>query len=101
MSGFLRSELTVFMTTNVTKLTWINLVLALLAVLVVVPGHLPRLTLNAQTGPIPGQPGVVAAYGFEEGIGTTTADATGNGNTGALSGTTWSTAGRFGKALAF
>ena len=42
----------------------------------------------------PGQPGVVAAYGFEEGTGTTTADATGNGNTGTADRTTWTTSGR-------
>jgi beta-glucanase (GH16 family)/uncharacterized membrane protein len=48
----------------------------------------------AQTGPI-------AAYGFNEGSGTTTADASGNGNTGTISGATWNSAGRFGSALSF
>src|SRR5207245_2648617 len=40
-----------------------------------------------------------AAYGFNEGSGTTTADASGNGNTGTLSGPSWTTAGRYGNAL--
>ena len=46
--------------------------------------------------------GLVAAYTFAEGTGTTTADASGNSNTGTLAGgAAWSAAGRFGKALAF
>ena len=46
--------------------------------------------------------GLVAAYTFAEGTGTTTADVSGNGNTGTLvGGTAWSAAGRFGKALSF
>jgi chitodextrinase len=46
-------------------------------------------------------PNLVAAYGFEEGSGSTVADASGNGNTGTISGATWTTAGRFGNALNF
>jgi Concanavalin A-like lectin/glucanases superfamily/Bacterial Ig domain len=45
--------------------------------------------------------GVVAAYGFEEGAGTAVADASGRGNNGTISGATWSTAGKNGKALSF
>ena len=45
--------------------------------------------------------GLVAAYGFEEGSGTTTADTSGNANTGTLASATWSSAGKFGKALSF
>jgi glucose/arabinose dehydrogenase/PKD repeat protein len=45
--------------------------------------------------------GLVASYGFEEGSGGATADVSGHGNTGTLTGTTWTTAGRFGKALTF
>jgi hypothetical protein len=41
-----------------------------------------------------------AAWGFEESTGTTTSDSSSNGNTGALSGPTWS-AGRIGNALSF
>ena len=48
-----------------------------------------------------GLPGLVAAYGFEEGAGTTTADASGNANNGTISGAAWNASGRFGKALAF
>jgi hypothetical protein len=46
-------------------------------------------------------PGLVAAYGFEEGSGTSVADRSGNGNTGTIAGASWTTAGRFGKALSF
>ena len=45
--------------------------------------------------------GLVAAYGFNEGAGTTVADTSGNGNTGAISGATWTAAGRYGGALVF
>jgi hypothetical protein len=46
--------------------------------------------------------GLVAAYGFSEGSGSSVADVSGNGNGGVvLGGATWSTAGRFGNALAF
>src|SRR5262245_13691607 len=41
----------------------------------------------------------VAGYSFDEGTGTTVADASGKGNTGTVSNTTWSTAGKFGNAL--
>ena len=44
---------------------------------------------------------LVAAYGFDEGSGTTVTDASGNGNNGTISGATWSTAGKFGDALSF
>ncbi|MFA5911139.1 MAG: Calx-beta domain-containing protein [Vicinamibacterales bacterium] len=46
-------------------------------------------------------PGLVAAYGFNEGSGTTAADASGAGQTGSISGATWSTAGKNGNALSF
>jgi hypothetical protein len=45
--------------------------------------------------------GLVAAYSFNAGSGTLTADASGNGNTGTISGATWTPAGRFGQALSF
>ncbi|MFL5877789.1 MAG: LamG domain-containing protein, partial [Solirubrobacteraceae bacterium] len=44
--------------------------------------------------------GLVAAYGFNEGSGGTVADASGSGNGGTLSGTTWAT-GKYGGALSF
>ena len=46
-------------------------------------------------------PNLVAAYGFDEGTGTTLTDNSGRGHTGTISGATWATAGRFGNALTF
>jgi hypothetical protein len=48
-----------------------------------------------------GQPGLVAAYSFDEGSGMTAGDASGNGNAGALSNAAWIAQGKFGKALSF
>ena len=45
--------------------------------------------------------GLVAAYGFEEGSGSVTADDSGHGNTGTLSGAAWTTLGKYGSALVF
>src|SRR6185295_4626702 len=45
--------------------------------------------------------GLVAAYAFDEGSGSTVSDASGNGNTGTISGATWSSAGKYGSALSF
>ena len=45
-------------------------------------------------------PAPVAAYSFDAGSGATLADLSGNGNTGAISGATWTT-GKNGKALNF
>jgi hypothetical protein len=52
------------------------------------------VTITAPTG-------LVAAYGFDEGSGATTADQSGTGNTGSLQNTVWSTAGKFNNALSF
>ena len=46
-------------------------------------------------------PGLVAAYGFDETSGTTTADSSGNALTGTLSGAVRNTGGKFGGALSF
>ena len=46
-------------------------------------------------------PGLVAAYGFDEGSGTTVTDASGNGNTGTITNATWAATGKYGKALQF
>src|SRR5438874_2480787 len=46
-------------------------------------------------------PGLVAAYAFNEGSGTTVADTSGNNNNGTISAATWTSAGRFGNALVF
>ena len=45
-------------------------------------------------------PGLVAAYGMEEGTGTTVGDSSGQHNTGAATDTTWTT-GKHGTALSF
>ena len=45
--------------------------------------------------------GLVAAYGFNAGSGSTVADSSAAGNTGSLTGATWNAAGRFGSALSF
>jgi hypothetical protein len=56
------------------------------------------VTVSNSTQPV----GLVAAYGFDEGSGTTTTDLSGNGNTGTLgSGVTRTASGRFGGALVF
>lgn len=49
----------------------------------------------------PGLEALVAAYGFNEGTGTTTADISGNLHTGTLSGAAWTTLGRYGGAISF
>ena len=56
-------------------------------------------TATTGTGGTP--TGLVAAYGFDEGAGGAVADASGNGNTGTITAATWTTAGKFGKALSF
>src|SRR5256884_5482342 len=58
-------------------------------------------TVLVGSSPARAQTGLVAAYAFNEGSGTTVADASGNGNTGTLNGATWTTAGRYGSALVF
>jgi PKD repeat protein len=48
-----------------------------------------------------GASGLVAAYGFEEGSGASVADTSGNGNGGNVTGGTWASTGKYGKALTF
>jgi hypothetical protein len=45
--------------------------------------------------------GLVGAYAFDAGSGTVAADSSGKGNAGALLGATWTTRGRFGRAVRF
>jgi fibronectin type 3 domain-containing protein len=45
--------------------------------------------------------GLVAAYGFNEGMGVQVTDASGQANTGTISSATWTTTGKFGAALSF
>ncbi len=47
----------------------------------------------------PNPPGLVGAWAFNEGVGGTAADVSGNGNQATLVGATWSTQGRYGGAL--
>ncbi len=47
-----------------------------------------------------GPAGLVLAYGFEEGMGATTADVSGNAHPGTLVGATWTTTGKYGRAVA-
>ena len=49
----------------------------------------------------PSTAGLVAAYGFEEATGTTSADSSGGGNVGQIAGATRTAAGRYGRALSF
>ncbi len=63
---------------------------------------LAALVSLAPSGPASAAPsGLVAAYGFDEGSGTTVADTSGNGNNGTVANTTWAATGKYGKALSF
>ena len=54
-----------------------------------------------QSPALAADPGLIAAYGFNEGSGAGASDASGNGHTGTISGATWTAQGKFGGALAF
>jgi hypothetical protein len=56
-------------------------------------------TLPPPPPPVPG--GLVAAYSFNEGSGTTLIDRSGKGHTGTISGAVWTTLGKYGGALTF
>ena len=56
-------------------------------------------TAGATRGAAPS--GLVAAYAFDEGSGTTVTDVSGNGNNGTITNATWSTSGKYGDALSF
>lgn len=64
------------------------------------PTSTSTATPTSTSTPTPAQ-GLVAAYSFNEGSGSTVADASGHGNTGTISGATWTTSGKNGKALSF
>lgn len=53
------------------------------------------------TPPVTTGSGPVAAYGMNQGTGSTVADSSGNGITGTISGASWSTTSKYGKALSF
>ena len=73
---------------------WSLSAFALAAALVMLPLFAVASTGAATTG-------LVAAYSFNEGSGTTVSDASGTGNNGTTSSTTWSTSGKYGGALSF
>ena len=59
-------------------------------------------TYTATFGPSGGgNPGLRAAYAFDEGSGTSVSDASDNGLTGAISGAAWTSSGKFGAGLSF
>src|SRR5262245_66066750 len=72
-------------------------------------GTWPRVTvvaflLGCLLAPATGRPattGLVAAFSFNEGSGSTVGDASGSGNNGAVGSATWSASGKFGAALSF
>ena len=55
------------------------------------------LTLQPSSTPA----GLVSAYSFSEGAGSTVSDSSGNGDTGTINGATWTSAGKYGSALSF
>lgn len=57
------------------------------------------VTVTNTTTPPPS--GLVAAYSFNEGAGTTLTDGSGRGNSGTVVGPAWTTAGKYGGALTF
>jgi Concanavalin A-like lectin/glucanases superfamily/Bacterial Ig domain len=61
----------------------------------------PEVTVYVSSAPSPPPDGLVAAYAFEEGSGSSAADTSGNHNTASLQGATWTTQGKFGNALVF
>jgi fibronectin type 3 domain-containing protein len=58
-------------------------------------------TANTTANITSGFAGLVAAYAFDEGSGTTVHDLSGNGNNGTISNATWTTAGKYGDGLVF
>ena len=59
------------------------------------------VTVTVDNSVPPPPSGLVAAYGFNAGSGTTLADATGKGHTGTISGTDWADEGKNGGGLSF
>src|SRR5262249_29396871 len=59
------------------------------------------IAVTVSATPPPPPTGLVAAYGFSEGSGNTTADVSGNGNAGVLTNGTGWTSGKYGNAASF
>ena len=70
------------------------------AVLVVLLGAL-LVTVAPSRQATAASAGLVAAYAFDEGSGSTVADASGNGHTGTVTNPAWATTGKYGRALQF
>jgi hypothetical protein len=68
---------------------------------VAAPSTATTLTATYIAAPPPPPAGLVAAYSFNEGAGTTLGDSSGNGLNGSIAGATWSATGKFGGALNF
>jgi chitodextrinase len=68
-----------------------------------VPSVARMVLLDPAAPPPPPPPsnGLAAAYSFNEGLGMSAADSSGNGNAGAIGSASWVTAGRYGNALSF
>lgn len=58
-------------------------------------------TYTATFQPYTAPPGLVAAYGMNEGSGLAVADASGKGNSGTITSAAWSGGGKYGQALSF
>ena len=56
---------------------------------------------GVSSSPSPSPNGLVAAYNFNEGSGTTLTDRSGSGNHGTIANATWTTSGNYGQALVF
>jgi hypothetical protein len=62
----------------------------------------PPVDARAKSSMVPASAvGLVAAYSFDAGSGTSVADDSGNGNVGRITGATWTARGRYGSALSF
>jgi fibronectin type 3 domain-containing protein len=77
------------------RLAWIGVALAAATVAIAVPLR------SAAPAEAWGLPGLVAAYGFDEGSGSAATDQSGLGNGGTISGASWTAGGKFGSALSF
>lgn len=64
-------------------------------------GNSSAFSNTATASTLASLPGLVAAYSFNEGSGTTVADLSGNGNSGTLTNAAWTTSGKYGNALVF
>jgi uncharacterized protein (TIGR03437 family) len=61
----------------------------------------PTKSANASINLLPPLSALISAYSFNEGTGTTVADASGNGLNGTIQNATWTSSGKFGNALLF